>query len=908
MTVRIRGVGSNASSEPLYVVDGIKVGGIEDLNPNDIESIEILKDAASAAIYGSEAANGVVLISTKSGKKGTKGVVSYDAYYGVNSPTKMPDVLNAEEYVRYFKEAKLHELAYLNWTKGTILPYDDPNLLQQVETYMPYDENTVGKGTDWMKEMIEPAAVMSHNLSVNGGTENTSYFMSLGAYDENGIIGGPKSKFSRYTITISGNHKVNNWLEIDAKLNYANRINRNVSLNNEFGGIISMAANIDPLTPVYVTDTNDLTVDGIAHINLVPKDGDRFYGLSHLVTNEIVNPLAWMSITNSVYKLNKVIGRVGAKAQLFKGFSYNPSISVENWNATNEDWKPAYYFHGLKQDPKSYILRESQNGLKLFFDQYISYEKTIGNHNVVAILGQSYEKYDALGMGASNKMLKYEQQNFAYLSQAQQPDSLTPRPWDWAEESAMISYFGRVNYNYKEKFLLTFIYRADGSNKFGPNNRFGYFPSISAGYVISREDFWKFETVNFLKIRGSWGKNGSTSNLTGFDWTSTVSFNDARYPFGGSLYNGARPTRSSNPDLRWEASQQLDIGFDAGLLRNKLTLTADYFSKTTVDLITEGTPPLYTGNSAPMINAGNIRNSGVEFDLGFNDKIGDLNYSVSFNASYVKNTVKKLTDEINELIGSSVGTGQGNVNKFEEGYSAWYFWGYQTGGVFHTTDEILAYTNENGVLYQPNAIPGDVKFLDIDGVDTLGNKIGRPDGVIDGNDKTYLGQPYPKWTFGLNINLEYKGVDFSMLWDARTGNSIYNGIYRMDLSRNNKPQKFYDDRWDYRDPEADNGWFRPIASDRNTSYRPSDLFVEDGSFIKLRQLMLGYTLPLKLTEKVKISRFRVYVSADNLLTITKYTGGDPEIGQLSDWAANVGIDRGFYPASRSIKFGVNVNF
>ncbi|MBN2272820.1 MAG: TonB-dependent receptor [Bacteroidales bacterium] len=908
MTVRIRGIGSNASSEPLYVVDGIKVGGIEDLNPNDIASIEILKDAASAAIYGSEAANGVVLISTKSGEKGKINVVSYDGYYGMNSPTKMPRVLNASDYINYYKTAYLHEQAYLRWRRGEIVPYDDPDLLESVETFMPYNENTFGNGTDWMSEIIEPAEVQNHNLSITGGTDNTSYFVSLGAYDENGIIGGSQSKFTRYTITINGNHKVNKWLEMNAKLNYVNRTNRNVSLNDEFGGVVSMAANIDPLTPVYFDDASQIPASYQAYLDVIPKSGDRYYGLSELVTNEIANPLGWMSITHGVWKQNKVIGRVGAKATIFKGFSYSPSVSIENWNGTNEDWKPAYYFHGLKQDPKSYITRDAQNGLKVFFDHFIQYEKRIGDHNLTALVGHSYEKYDNLGLGATNKMLLYEQQNFAYLSQTQQPDSITPRPWDWSNESVMISYFGRINYNYKEKYLLTLIYRADGSNKFGENNRFGYFPSVSAGYVVSREDFWKINAFNFFKIRGSWGRNGSTSNLGGFDWTSTISFNDARYPFDGALYNGARPTRSSNPDLRWETSEQLDIGFDAGFFGNKIFLTADYFSKTTIDLITDGTPPLYTGNPAPKINAGNIRNSGVEFDLNYNNAIGDFRYSVTFNTSYVKNEVKKLTEDIKELIGASVGVGQGNVNKFEEGYPAWYFWGYKTDGVFHSTEEILADTSESGALYHPSAIPGDVKFMDIDGVDSLGNLTGKPDGRIDENDKTLLGQPYPKWMFGLNINLAYKGFDLSMLWDARTGNSVYNGMYRMDLARNNKPQRFWDERWDYMNPEADNGWFRPVTNDRNRNYRPSDLFVEDGSFLKLRQLMLGYTLPVSLTERISISSLRFYVSADNLLIITKYTGGDPEIGQLNDWAANVGIDRGFYPSSRSVKFGVNVNF
>ncbi|MBN2485387.1 MAG: TonB-dependent receptor [Bacteroidales bacterium] len=905
MTVRIRGISSNSTSSPLFVVDGIKVGGIQDLNPNDIASVEILKDAASAAIYGSEAANGVVLVTTKKGDKGKKGTASYNGYYGVNSPTQMPDVLTAEDYVKYFKEAHLHEAAYARWKRGIVRSYDEPALIEAVNTLMPYDENVVGKGTNWLDEILEPASVQSHNLQFYGGTESSSYFLSAGYYDENGIIGGPKSKFKRYTFDVSGEHSVNEWLEVSAKLNYVYRNTKNIGMNDEFGGVISMAANLDPLTPVFEADPANLPTMTEEQLALVPRKGDLYYGLSHLVTNEVCNPLAWMDQTHENYVQNKVLGKVGARAKIIKGLTYNPSMNFENWHGYNHGWRPAYYFHGLKNDPKSIVSREAQTGIKVFFDQFLNYENTVGKHSFNAMVGQSYEHYNNIGMGANNRKILYENDAFAFLSQAQ---DTVPNVWDWAGEDVMISYFGRLSYNYDEKLMFTFNYRADGSNKFGTNNRFGKFPSVSAGYVISRESFWNVPVVNFMKVRGSWGRNGSTSNLGGFDWTSTLSFGDARYPFGTAIYNGARPTRSSNPDLRWEQSEQYNFGLDAGFLSNRIFLTADYFIKTTIDLLVDGTPPLYTGNRPPVVNAGNIQNKGVELDLGINQKAGDFNYSIALNASYLKNEVIKLTDEIKELIGASVGIGQGNVNKFEEGYPVWYFWGYETDGFFKDTAEIRAHADANGVMLQPNAIPGDVKFRDVGGVDSLGNKTNIPDGIINENDKVMLGQPFPKWTYGLNITCEYKGFDFAMLWQAVTGNSIYNGTYRSDLKTNNKPQKFWDERWDYTNPTADNGWMRPTYTDNNTNYRPSDLFVEDGSYLKLRQLMLGYTLPKSFTEKIKISKLRLYVSADNILTITNYSGGDPEIGQVSGWAANVGIDRGFYPSAKSYKFGVNVNF
>lgn len=909
MTVRIRGIGSNASSAPLYVLDGMKVGGLEDINPNDIESIEILKDAASAAIYGTEAANGVVLITTKKGTQG-KGVASYDGYYGINYPTNMTEVLNSEQYVKFFKEARLHERAYRNWRSGDIIPYDDPGLINNVNADVPYDENTIGTGTDWMGEILSPASVQSHNLSFSGGNDQSTYFLSANYYDEDGIIGGDKANFKRYTINLSGTHRINNWLEAYAKMNYSNRTRTNIDENNEFGGVVAMAANIDPMTKVVVDDVSELPSDITEEqLSRVPKKDGKYYGLSHVVTNEIANPVAWMDITHMTWKQNKVIGKAGIKAK-FYDFSYNPSISFENWNGTWQDWKPAYYFHALRQEEKSYIRKEAKNGLKFFFDQYLDYTKSFGSHNFVAMLGMSYEQYKAEYMGAENLMLLYETEEFAYLSMAQQPDSIIPRPWDGVEdEFALISYFGRINYNYNEKILATLSYRADGSNKFGPNNRFAYFPSVSVGYVVSREDFWPAQAVSFMKIRGSWGRNGSTSNLDNFAYTSTISFDRNQYPYGNVLVTGARPSSASNPDLKWEQSEQLDIGIDAGFLENKLFLTTDYFSKKTKDLLVRSTPPLYTGNPAPWINAGDIENKGWEMDLSYKESFGDFKLSVGFNATYIKNKVLKQNDDL-RLIGASVGVGNGNVNYFEEGYPAWYFWGYQADGVFHTTEEIEAHVNEDGVELQPFAIPGDIKFLDINGVDSLGNLTGQPDGVIDDSDRTFLGQPYPKWLFGLNITMEFKGFDFAMLWQGVTGNSVYNGTYRFDLATtNNKPLMFWEEKWDYLNPEADNGWFRPTVEDRNQNFRVNSYFVENGAYLKLRQVMVGYTLPSKITEKIRISRLRFYVSADNLLTITKYKGGDPEIGQTNDdWAADVGIDRGFYPSAISVKFGVNVNF
>jgi TonB-linked SusC/RagA family outer membrane protein len=910
MTVRIRGIGSNSKSDPLYVLDGMKVGGIEDINPNDIESIEILKDAASSAIYGSEAANGVVLITSKKGKKGMS-TASYNGYYGINYPTKMPKLLTSEQYVKYLKEAHLHEKAYRSWRRGDSIPYNDPDLIAEVNEEVPYNEDTVGAGTDWMGEILSPASVQSHNLSFSGGNENTSYYISAGYYDEDGIIGAGKANFKRYTVNVNGTHEVNDWLEVYAKLNYINRTRTNIDENNEFAGIVAMAANIDPLTPVVFDDPSQLPQnipDSI--VALVPQRDGQYYGLSNEVFNEIANPVAWMDITHMTWKQNKTLGKAGLKVK-FLDFTYNPAISFENWNGTWEDWKPAYYFHGLRQDPKSYIRKEAKNGLKFFFDQYLDYSKTFGSHYVGAMAGMSYEQYKEVYMGAENKMLLYETPEFAYLSMAQQPDSIIPKPWDGVEdEFVLISYFGRINYNYKEKYLATFNLRADGSNKFGPNNRWGYFPSASLGYIVSREDFWPVQAVSFFKIRGSWGRNGSTSNLTGFDWTSTISFDRNIYPFGNTNVTGARPERAANPDLRWEQSEQLDVGIDAGFLQNRIFFTADYFSKKTIDLIVDATPPLYTGNPPPKINAGNIVNKGWEFDLTANEAFGDFNFSVTFNASYTKNKVISLTEDIQELIGASVGVGEGNVNKFEVGYPAWYFWGYQTDGIFYTTGDIANHVDEEGNELQLAAIPGDIRFLDVSGVDSLGDLTGLPDGTINENDKVYLGQPYPKWTFGMNINLEYKGIDFAMLWQGVTGNSIYNGTYRADLSpTNNKPLKYWDERWDYTNPTADNGWFRPTVNDRNRNFRPSDYFVENGAYLKLRQIMLGYTLPVSLTEKIKISKLRFYVSAENVLTITKYTGGDPEIGQTNDdWAADVGIDRGFYPSAISVKFGVNVNF
>ncbi len=889
-TVRIRGTGSHEKADPLYIIDGMRVGGGFDyLDPNDIESIEILKDAASAAIYGAEAANGVILITTKKGEQG-KSRITYDFYYGTQSTTKKVDMMNARQYVDYYREAHRAEIFRDNDTATA------ENIDKLIDNIFPYSSDTIGEGTNWMDEIFNPAPMQKHYLTFSGGNERSNYYISTGYYSQGGIIGEDKSEFKRYTARINSDFQIADWVKVGNTFSYTHKVRKDIDENNEFGSIVSTAFNLDPLTPIYM-DSANLNQDEIDNYKRLPRDEDgNIYGLSRLVQNEFKNPLSSIAEDHQIFAEDKLVGGVYTDLSPLKGLVYTSKFDIElALNQTNS-WNRAWWAHNNQQAVRSRTETENNRYFTYQWDNYVRYNLELSNHGLSLLAGMSFREYERIQHGAAGDGLMGDSWDYARL------DLVIGRPVDYnpyglKEHNVLLSYFGRFDYNFKEKYLLTSNLRYDGSNKFGEDNKFGLFPSISGGWVISREEFFNIPFISFFKARASWGQNGSLSNLGDFDYVSTMDGRPTYVSGVGTIITGAAPSRVSNMELKWETSEQIDAGIDLGFFENKLTFTADYYEKNTKDLLAEATTPRLIGADPPMVNAANIKNYGYEFELGIRESQGAFRYNINANASYLKNEVTELdTSFITEYVGTGVGPSFGSITKFDVGYPVWYFYGYNALGIFQNEQDVQTHANDTGRLYQPNAIPGDVIFEDSNG-----------DGILTEDDRVYLGKPHPDWVFGLNINLEYKNFDLSFFVQGVYGIDIYNGIVRNDISGNNRPLYFYEDRWT--GENSTNDWFRPTNQDRNRNLRPSSLFVEDGSYMRLKQFMLGYTLPADLTTRYGIDRLRVYISGNNLLTLTKYHGIDPEIGNTNtDNERSIAVDRGLYPVSKQFIFGLNVSF
>ncbi len=897
MTIRIRGTGSNINSEPLFIVDGMRTDGMEYLNPADIESVEVLKDAASAAIYGAEGANGVVLITTKSAEAG-ESKINYSYSNGWQDATNYVEVMNAKQYASYFREGRSYEII----TRGRGTQEDLPDVL---DNSYPFNPDTLGRGTDWMNEIFQSAPVQQHHLSIQGGSEKTKVFASASYYDQDGIVGGSKANFNRATARINVDHDAKEWLKIGSKISYTNLNRKQIAENNEFGGVISNAMAIDPLTSVYVNELDDLPDKYLPQIkdnfenpdnsSLKAPGGRGYFGMSPYVQNEIVNPVAQMHNDHGRWSQDKLTAGFYTNIKPIEGFNVRSSYDIDLSYGNNLYWTPRYYYHSVNYNYRNSTGQSTDKWFTWQLENVANYTKDFGNHSFDVMAGMTAREYNHFNLNGYGEVLQEESWDFAVLD-AVLSDTTRAAAGGYRDENRLFSYFGRVQYDFQEKYMLNATFRADGSSKLSEGNKFRYFPSVSLGWVVTNEDFQLPEVINFLKLRGSWGRNGSIRSLGNFDYVSTIK-SDAEssyYLSGGTKLTGAEPVRLANPNLVWETSEQIDVGFDLYLFNSQVTLSADYYQKTTIDLITTGPVPLYVGNDQPLVNAGDVVNSGVELELGLKKKLGDFSYDIKAQASYLKNEVTYIGNKASVLLGANLGT-TGAITRAEEGKPMWYFYGYEDDGIFKSWGEIQSYTNEEGKLIQPLAIPGDIKFKDIDG-----------DGRITEADKTMIGNPHPKYTFGLSSTFKYKGFDLNMFFNARAGVDVYFGAYRTDLNMNNKPEFFYEEAWTPRNNTAD--FPRLTVDDANRNFTHNSMFVFDGSFVRLQSAELGYTLPDKLTDKVKIEQLRVYISGQNLFLLTKYPG-DPEVGNTGGYGgSSIGVDRGLYPRSRILSIGANVNF
>lgn len=924
MSIKIRGNSSNGKNDPLFIVDGIKTSGIDFLSPSDIESIEVLKDAASAAIYGSEGGNGVVIITTKRAKKGTSEV-SYNYYHGIQSVTNYMEMMNAEQYIDYERQSMMHET----------LDQTTARFQRDMDRYDAWDTSAVN--TNWMENILTVAPVDEHNISFATATETSNLYLSATHYSQDGIIGGESNNFTRYTFNLNAEADVKDWLTVGSRVTYARSTKNNLNESNEFGGIITNAMFFDPTVPVFYNDETDLPSQLQANPNdpiataknkaLIRNEEGQIYHLSDVTTGEANNPMAQIQNTHNTTTTDKIIGDVHAEIRFSPNLKMNVKLAMDYGMRINDVFSPKYYYNeesfGINDTSdvtlRNTFLKES----KYSYEHYLTYSNSFGDHSIEALAGFSYQNYTPQYMDITSYNVPGNDPSFAYLYNTlnQLPGNIPLVSGGYGTidvndpagtqvinnyREIQNSYFGRVVYNYKEKYLAQANIRRDGSSMFAPNYKFGIFPSFSLGWNIYRENFFveNVPFINSMKIRFSWGQNGNKQVLSPFQYTSLIASGDIFYPGVGDVLNaGAVPDNPGNAELHWETSQQADLGVEMTMLDSKLGFAFDLFDKRTKDQLSQNAlVPRYLGfNNIPFVNSGEVQNKGIEFDISYREFDKEFKYSVSANASYIKNEVLAYGSEGTFMDGVRIGVNDA-VTRYEAGFPVYYFRGYQADGIFQNMDEIESYVNADGKMLQDRAIPGDVKFADT-----------NEDGKINSDDgSNYLGKAMPDWTFGLNLFMEYKGFDLSAFVQGVTGNEIFFAAIRTDRLLFNKPSFYYTERWTEegstnRYPRASADVGRAGSSSKNFNW--SNLNIYDGSYLRLKNVTLGYTLPKDLVSRVGLTKLRLYVTATNLFTLTKYPGSDPEIGQVvaSD-PSTYGVDRGLYPSSRVVTTGINVTF
>jgi TonB-linked SusC/RagA family outer membrane protein len=826
------------------------MGNIDDISPDDISSVEVLKDAASSAIYGAEGGNGVIIITTKAGVAGKEGTVTYNFKYGVQSPGDLPRLLNGKEYGQYQNEA-----GYLDQT-------------------VPTDQ----VGTDWLDEMFSNAPIQNHNLAFSGGSEKTNYYASISYFDQEGILGGNQASFDRLTARLNIDHNIKPWLKVSTKVTYARTKRSALQEDDEFGGLISTGLLIDPLTPVsyakgkepqHVLDLIDTHGD-----NVLRNSSGRVYGISPYIQGEMVNPFIQMDITNGKTVTDKFIGSFALELKLMDGlvFTSRPGLDYSYENFHN--WTPAYYYSVERNNT---ILAVNDNWGRYYqwqWENFATYNKSFENSNLNVVLGMSSQESKWRYLDSSSAQMPSAGDDFA-------EHDFTGRDADNVKGNEnpdrLVSYFGRASYDYKNRYMVQATIRRDLTSTVNvPKEGIaGTFPSFSAGWNISEEEFFPKGIINWTKLRASWGQNGSIQAIKSigqFRYTSTIVTEGLRYPTSdGTFITVSEPGVLPNPDLTWETSEQLNIGLDVKAWNSKLSFTFDYYEKKTKDLLLAGQFPSTAGNNFPIINAGDVKNSGIEIGLGYQNRDNAFKYGANFNLTTLKNEVTALNSPTPRINGASIGTGSWvGTTAFEVGQPIWYFRGYKTDGIDPET--------------------GNPIFVDTDG----------KEGITD-DDRTFLGDPHTDIMYGGNLFAEYKGFDLNVLFQGQAGNQIVYGFMRTDRLTSNRMYEFYDDRWT---AENTNASMPKANPDVNTW--ASDLMVKDGDFLRIKQIQLGYTIPKSALEYVKLSNARVFVSLDDYFTFTKYKGMDPLAGSAND--NSLGIDRGVYPTPRKFMFGLSVSF
>lgn len=885
MKVQIRGLGTIGNASPLYLIDGVG-GDISTLNPADIESIDVLKDAASAAIYGAQAANGVVLITTKQGREG-KATVTFDGYFGWQSVGKKIDMLNADQYMEIMNEQQIAD--------GSA-PYDwnGMNSIWRTDA----EGNRLGTyDTDWVDSMFKDNAItQSYTIGITGGSKNSTYAMSLGYLNQEGIAGGKDvSDYSRYNFRINSDHKLfDGILTVGEQASFVYVKNTGIGVGNQYNNTLRGAFGTSPLSPIYNKDGNFNST----------SDSDW--------NNADGNPYGSMMVnTNNRSKTATFSGNVYAQLEPIKNLKIRTVFGAVYGSSEYRSFSPKYNFSIYNYNDHTSVSQNMNHSLGMTWTNTVSYDWNIKDHEFNALLGMEAYRYEGTYLGANQRDLKegFDTWPFAWINNgtaSTTADGLgaNGNPHD---NSRSISYFGRLGWNWKEKYMINVTVRSDGSSKFAKGHRFGTFPSVSAGWNISNEAFMESTRtwLDFLKIRGSWGRVGN-QNIDNYQYLAPIKITNTHYFFGqymgpnGSYGDyatilgnnwGAYPSRLGNLDLTWETSEQLDFGFDATLFKNRLRVNFDWYRKSTKDWLVVAPILATAGTDAPFINGGDVVNTGVELGINWNDVIGnDFSYSIGVNGTYNKNKVGSIPTEDGMIHGSSnmLYDNSPEFYRASNGMPIGYFWGFQTAGLFQNQQEINDWIAAGNGILQTAVQPGDVKFVDQ-----------NHDGIIDDNDKVNLGNGVPKFTYGFNINLYYKNFDFGLVATGAAGNKIVQTYRNQTNMKANYTTEILD-RWT---GEGTSNKI-PRVTNGNINWQFSDLYVHDGDYLRLSNLTLGYNFAPIMNQKW-CSQCRLYFQVQNLATFSKYNGMDPEIGYgTSDWVS--GIDVGFYPRPRTFLIGVNL--
>ena len=881
LKVNIRGMGTINGSDPLYIIDGIR-GDIASLNPADIESIDVLKDAASAAIYGSQSANGVVLITTKSGKEG-RAVVSFDGYVGWQNKPRSVKMLNAHEYMTILDEQAINSGKQ---------PYD----WSAYKSIYNADGSVID--TDWVDQMFRKnAQTGSYNIGVTGGSKTGNYALTLGYMNQEGIVGGKDvSNYERYNFRVNSDWQVKPWLKIGEQVSFIYTKNRGVSVGNAYNNTLKGAFGMSPLVPVYGKNNYKSP-----YLNTKFMDWQDVQAMG--------NPYGlMMTNTNNENNAARFSANVYADAEWLKDLHFRTVVGYEYYSSDYRNFTPIYEFSDYSRNiNQTRVSQNASHNHQLTWTNTLSYSWKWKAHSLNALVGTEAYQFSGIGVGAGQGKLKsgFDDWSHAYISNgtASSPEDGLSASGAPALKQRMFSYFGRAGWNWKETYMLNATLRADASSKFARGNRWGYFPSVSAGWLVSNERFWKpvANVLDYFKLRVSWGQVGN-QNIGDLMFVSPITTAGVYYLFGNQYgaaaqapFYGAYESRLANEKVKWETSEQIDLGFDARAIDGRLNINFDWYYKTTKDWLVVAPILATAGTGAPYINGGDVKNTGVEVGLSWSDRIGkDLHYYVNVNGAYNHNEVGNIPTE-DGIIHGTDGNGQLYDNSTEfyrasNGRPIGYFWGYKTAGVFQNQQDINDWiASGNGVL-QSDVQPGDVKYYDID-----------HNGVINDADKVNLGNGMPDFTYGFTLGFDYKGFDFNVTANGMVGNDIVQAYRNVGTKTANYTTEVLS-RWT---GEGTSNKY-PRVTENNINWQFSDLFIHDGSFLRVSNITLGYDF-VRILKTQLFSQARLYFQIQNALTFTKYNGMDPEIGYgVNSWAS--GIDLGYYPRPRTILVGVNLKF